>query len=107
MPVTTTYIDNGDGTSTIRIDATGNSDKVNNLATEASEYFYNKNSKLWLYDGEDVIPWVDLTNKQKLDVLGKETKIHLMNGAHSTYYSSAVQDTVDNLESPEDRYESF
>lgn len=107
MPIDTSLIDNGDGTKTLRMDFTGESQKVLNIGSESGEYFYNKNWTLYNNDvdgGSVKIPWHDLTNQEKMDVLGKETKQHLKNGAFSLYKRKIIETAEESMQPIDDRY---
>lgn len=103
--INTTYTDNGDDTVTVAIEITKDQDKINLLSPEASKYIYEHNPDYWIYDEYDeLIGWDDLTNQQKLQLLGKEVAHHLKSLAFKEYHDSAVLDTTSTLDSPDNRY---
>ena len=105
MATTTTYTNNGDGTATITIKSTANRDKIDLLAAEASEYLYYHVGDYQFFDDEGVsIPWDDLTNQRKLDILGRETVRRLKSCAYKLYVDNEHQTIKDNLDDSNDRY---
>ena len=93
MPTTVSLVNNGDGTSTLTVESTYNTTKLTNLGGDAGEYFYNVRHTLYEGEGDATtpIPWENLTNQQKLDVLGQEFVFHMKNGGASGYINDATK----------------
>lgn len=102
MPKSINYTNNGDGTATLDMSWTATKTKLDDMGSDAGEYFYN--SRWTLYDGEDPIPWGDLTNAQKLNVLLQESTRHLREGAYAQYTHSTVDTAKAGMDSATDKY---
>lgn len=89
MTVETTYTNNGDGTSTIAIEITANTDIVLLLSPECSEAIYN--DATWIRSIYGGVEWSALTNAQKLDVIGRYTQRKLRTIGYSGYYDDQVE----------------
>lgn len=103
MPKTITFVNNGNGTHTMTMTWTADSDKMMNLGADAGEYFYYIHWPLFDVDG-NLIPWDNLTNQQKLDVLLKECTLVMRKGAYSGYTSDTVETAKEGMESEDERY---
>jgi hypothetical protein len=80
-------VDNGDVTYTIVV--TTGQVHGDEMAEKAARYVYPV--RYQLYDGNgDLIPFDDLTNPQKISIIGKEAKNHLVNCAKAYHVNTAV-----------------
>lgn len=103
MPKTVTLVNNGNGTHTLAMTWTADSDHMINLGADAGEYFYLIHWPLFDANG-DLIPWASLTNQQKLDVLLKECTLVMRKGAYSEYTNNTVNTAKEGMESEDERY---
>ncbi len=102
MTVTTTRsVSNGNVIYTIAI--TVEQARGDLLAAEASRAIYESHESWWLYDAEGGrIEWDDLTNPQKIALLGKFAQLRLKQAAHQRYVDELRAALV--VEYPDARY---
>ena len=103
MSKSITFTNNGNGTHTLAMSWTADSDKMMNLGADAGEYFYYIHWLEYDVDGE-LIPWDELTNQQKLDVLLKECTLVMRQGGYSGYTTDTVNTAKEGMDSEDDRY---
>lgn len=100
MATTTRTVNGANVTYTISLTAL--TAKGDLLAGEASEQIYAQYSDLWIYDNGNKVEWDNLTNAQKINLLGNFTQLILKRLAHTQYRNDTLNAVSLNTE--DERY---
>ena len=98
------FVNNGDGTITIKYEYTAETQKVQDTIVNAAayEYLVGDDRIPWIMDGDERVPYDQLSNQQKLDITFHRIKFLLLDEAKTGYINAAVESARETAESEAD-----
>jgi len=90
--MTAIITDNGDGTHTVSFTYTAETARINNTLTEACEFLYKIDDRVWIYVDDEKVAFEDLTAQQRADSLDKWIRSSLIRNSKRNHVDSAVED---------------